>query len=110
MYYPRGYVDQYSDELLSIRANYKFPFLYPDLSLSSLVYLKRLKANIFYDYAEGSLQGVNTIYRSTGIELTGDMHLLRFIAPIEIGVRGIYLPAQNSTQFEMIFMVGFDEI
>nr|MBC8146568.1 hypothetical protein [Bacteroidota bacterium] len=108
--YPRGYVDHYSDELLCFKANYKFPFLYPDWSLSSLVYLKRLKANIFYDYAEGSLEEVNKIYRSTGFELTGDMHLLRFIAPIELGVRGIYLPHKNTTQFEMIVSVGFDEI
>ncbi|MCF8297705.1 MAG: hypothetical protein K9J13_09205 [Saprospiraceae bacterium] len=108
--YPRGYIDQFSDELSSFKANYKFPFLYPDWSLGSLVYLKRLKANIFYDYAEGSLHGVNTIYRSTGFELIGDMHLLRFIAPIEMGVRGIYLPNKNTTQFELIFSVGFDEI
>jgi len=38
------------------------------------------------------------------------MHLLRFIAPIKIGVRGIYLPDKNTTQFELIFSVGFDEI
>jgi len=108
--YPRGFTDQYSDELLSFKADYKFPFLYPDFSVGSLVYLKRLKANIFYDYAKGEFKDYTTYYRSAGFEIIGDMHLLRFIAPIEIGVRGIYLPDKNTTQFEMIFSVGFDSI
>ncbi len=105
--YPRGYTGQYSDELASFAVNYKFPVLYPDFSLSSLFYLKRLKANLFFDHAEGLHKGFSTIYNSTGIDLVADVHVLRFVAPLELGCRLVYLPKEQSFTSQFLFSVNF---
>jgi hypothetical protein len=105
--YPRGYTDQYSDELASFAFNYKFPVFCPDFSLSSLAYFKRLKANLFFDYAVGSHYGQNTIYRSAGIDLLVDLHIIRFLAPFELGCRLIYLPEESAFKAEFLFSVNF---
>jgi len=73
-----------SDELFSISFNYKFPIICPDLSLSSLVYVKRIKLNLFYDYADSKLKDDKSIYRSTGVETTFDCHFLRMIVPFDL--------------------------
>jgi hypothetical protein len=106
--YPRGYSHQYSDELASFAINYKFPILYPDFSVSSLLYLKRLKANLFFDYAEGIYKGVNTAYNSTGIDLVADVHVLRFLAPLELGYRLIYFPGEQTFASQFLFSVNFN--
>ncbi len=104
--YPRGFTNQYSDELASFAFNYKFPVFYPDFSLSSLAYFKRLKANLFFDYAVGSNHGQNTIYRSTGVDLLVDLHIIRFLAPFELGCRLIYLPDESEIKAEFLFSVN----
>ncbi|MCD4745711.1 MAG: hypothetical protein K8R58_05380 [Bacteroidales bacterium] len=108
--YPRGFYDQYNDELYSISFNYKLPVLYPDLSLGSLVYMKSVKANLFYDYASGKNNYQNNIYRSTGIEITSDLHLLRIIFPFDIGLRAIYIPDENTINYELLFAMKFGSL
>ncbi len=110
IFYPRGFSNQYNEKLYSFLVNYKFPLLYPDLHLSSIVYLKRIKANLFFDYAKGKENDIKHFYKSTGIELTADLHLLRFIAPFQMGIRTIYKPDFNTFNYEFLFSVNFDEI
>jgi hypothetical protein len=104
--YPRGYTNQFSDELSSFSFNYKFPIFYPDFSLSSLAYFKRLKANLFFDYAVGRTHGQDTIYKSTGIDLLVDLHIIRFLAPFELGCRLIYLPESSEIKAEFLFSIN----
>ena len=101
--YPRGYTDQSCTELYSLKSNYKLPLIYPDLSLGSLVYIKRIKANLFYDYGEGTMNDRTVFYRSTGIELTTDVHLLRFLIPFDLGIRSTFRPDNNSLSYEFLF-------
>ena len=105
--YPRGFSGLSSDELFSISFNYKFPIICPDLSLSSLVYLKRIKLNLFYDYTDGKSDGEKSIYRSTGVETTFDCHFLRMIIPFDLGFRTIYKPDQKTLGFEFMFLMDF---
>jgi len=106
--FPRGYTDQYYKQMVSLSANYKFPICYPDLTLGSLVYLKRLKANLFYDYGYGSSRyypdkNADHSLRSTGVELTADVHLLRFLVPFDLGIRSTFRPDNNGIYYEFIF-------
>ncbi|MCF8366612.1 MAG: hypothetical protein K9H16_12565, partial [Bacteroidales bacterium] len=103
---PRGFSGIFTTELKSVAVNYKFPVFYPDFSLSSLAYLKRLKANLFIDYASGSHFGTDETWNSTGVELFVDMHILRFLAPIELGYRFIYRPELNDVKSEFLFSVS----
>jgi len=117
--YPRGVLLENPADCFSVKQDstlykfsidYKLPVLYPDLNIGPIVYIKRLKANLFYDYAQGnSPAGINT-YQSTGIELTADMHIFRLLFPFDLGVRYIYLPDLKESKFEFMFSINFNTL
>lgn len=108
--YPRGFFNRKDTELYRTSLNYKFPLWYPDFNVGSFLYLKRLKLNLYYDYAFGKHVDGNTNYRSTGFELTSDMHFLSLIAPVDMGFRYIYFPDKKSSTFEFLFSVDFSAL
>jgi hypothetical protein len=105
--YPRGYTGAYDDGLLSLSLNYKLPLWYPDFSFGSVIYLKRLKLNLYYDWANGKNTGYINEYQSLGGELTADFHFLRFVAPVEMGVRSIYFPITGGWGFEFLYSISY---
>lgn len=105
--YPRGFTGLYSDDLISLKANYKLPICYPDFSLSSIAYIKRFKINLFYDVAKGITHGVDEYWQSTGVEVFADLHIFRFLAPFELGYRFLYRPDYNDFKSEFLFSVNF---
>ena len=104
---PREYHGISASELYSFKADYAIPLAYPDLSLGSIIYLKRIKSKLFYDYAIAETKDQINYFNSAGIELTADMHVFRFISPIEIGVRSSYLIRKEELKFELLFGVNF---
>lgn len=93
----RGYTGLVYDDLLSLRADYKVPVIYPDWNISSIIYLKRIVVGLFFDYsiltdvkAQNAYHGSNS-YWSSGVDLTTDIHLLRSKFPFEIGLRSTFV-------------------
>lgn len=105
--YPRGITGRQDEQLYSCRGTYAFPIAYPDWSLGPLIYLKRIRGAIFYDYALGINTGEDHEYNSMGVDLITEVHLLRFLAPFEFGLRSIYLPDDRSVAWNFLFGVGF---
>ncbi len=114
--FPRGWHRISSTKLSATSADYKLPLFYPDLNLGGIVYLQRIKAALFADYAqiEGNIyqNGQKTgIFRetliSTGTEITGDVKFLRFYAPAGIGVRTSWLPERKNMSVEFLFSIDF---
>lgn len=103
---PRGYLSGRDLILTCYSFNYKFPFAYPDLALGPVVYLKRLKANLFYDGGFGTTNGVSRNLQSTGVEISSDLHLLRFIFPLDIGFRFGYRPIEKQLFSDLLFSVN----
>lgn len=119
---PRGYINIYNNvntntrniKLFSYQFNYQFPLLYPDLSISSLAYIKRIKVNLFADYLKSDdllieksyLDFEKFEYSSFGADLTFDMHILRLIAPLDLGLRSGYMPSSKSYFFQFLFSVN----
>jgi hypothetical protein len=112
--FPRGYPLAASRKLASIVFNYSFPAGYPDLSLGPLLYLKRIRMNLFYDWCYGTdiqevhHSGVMSFtgrYRSYGAELMADTHIIRIIFPVSIGVRLGYIPAREDFFSEVLVSV-----
>jgi hypothetical protein len=94
---------------------YRLPLCYPDWSLGSLAYFKRIKGGVFYDYATNNISSTSSantnVYRSTGLELRSDMQILRFIAPFDLGVRTIYTPDLSSHFiFQFLFAINIRDI
>lgn len=110
----RGYSSISYKDLLTLRADYKVPLLYPDWNLSSLLYMKRIVMGLFYDYSiqadlptDHAYHGINYFW-SSGMDLTTDVHFLRSKFPFEIGVRGVYVDgyAKNARGLYFQFLFG----
>ncbi len=117
--YPRGITGQKHNELQTVSLDYAFPFAYPDWSLKYVFYLQRLSANLFFDYASGientenesngngEIISVHDEFMTSGIDLTADLHFLRFIAPMRIGPRVGYNLKSQEMFFEFLFSVSY---
>lgn len=96
MDFPRGYGSAVSREIHELSLNYSFPFAYPDWGLGPIIYIKRLRANAFYDwlyakdlrgpYRKGSNSYNGSLY-SYGTELLADFHAFRIVFPVSAGIR-----------------------
>jgi len=92
------------DDLQTFTANYHFPIAYPDLKLSFISYIQRIKLAPFFKHyrslQEGSLN-------SFGATISADMNLLRYSYLLDIGLRAEYFPEYGrvftSTTLEVTF-------
>ena len=113
--FPRGVQAKSTDKMFKLYADYVFPLAYPDWNLGAILYIKRLKANLFFDYAYSTYQTVNaerTAYIwpinncvSFGVEVTFDYHLLRTMFPFNTGVRVGYAPTEGNMALDLIFAI-----
>ena len=99
--YPRGYSAPLNDEFKSISFNYGLPLAYPDFGFAGLIYFKRIRANLFYDYGIGKLTSNNIkeeyktqTYNSTGTEVLFD-NVYFNVLPISAGIRYSHLLKEN---------------
>ncbi|MDP2423973.1 MAG: hypothetical protein U1C46_09460 [Bacteroidales bacterium] len=105
--FARGYTSSPNPTLSTISASYSLPLWYPDLSLGSIVYAKRMRANMFYDLSHSPVDGGETSWSSFGLDLIIDAHLLRMPMPFELGVRALYRVNDRKIGFELISGVDF---
>jgi len=117
---PRGYLYRPFIQMSRYSADYAFPVLYPDISLGSFFYLKRIRGNFYVDYMKGTERYVrinNGGYVKTkpeyplsqGLELFADYHLFRFIIEFNSGLRLNYLPREKSIGVQMLFSINLDK-
>ncbi|PUZ24287.1 hypothetical protein DCM91_12715 [Chitinophaga costaii] len=107
--YARGYNTPAYTKLYKLGANYYFPIAYPDCGFAQLLYIMRLRGNIFYDYSmgyENTYPRSHTRYASTGAELYFDTKLGNEL-PFAFGFRFSHLldrdPQDNArNRFEVI--------
>ena len=102
---PRGFSGIYTNEISTGSATYEFPICYPDWHIGPIIYIKRLKAALFYDCAIDKGVSPNEFYQSTGVDLTIDFHLFRLFTPLEAGLRTIYLPDSRRIALEFLYSV-----
>jgi len=98
---PRGQVIFHSPRSYNFKVDYSFPVSYPDYHLSWLVYVKRIKADLFFD--AGTLLDKVDWFLSTGLDVTLDYHLLRSGIFLESGIRMMYFPASRKVGAEFLF-------
>jgi hypothetical protein len=107
---PRGHSYLYRTlQQAAMKVDYAFPIATPDLTLSSLAYLRRLRANLFYDltYNQESKQHGWTVQSSYGGDLVIDWNALQLSLPLTTGIRVIRPVASGITQVEALFSVSF---
>ncbi len=107
---PRGNSSHLFDEQVVAKIDYLFPIAYPDWSISSLSYFKRLSGRFFYDLQNGQNENINTFFSSAGAELHSEWHFFNFPAPFDIGLRFIYINPLNKMPLEFLFGINFDAL
>lgn len=119
--FPRGYKNIISKDLTFFSADYAFPMVYPDINISSLFYLKRIRASVFGDYASGNdnLYLKNTgsglmldyrhqyseKFRSFGIEMLADFHIFRLPFMISGGLQSAWKNINEKPTLELLFNI-----
>jgi hypothetical protein len=113
---PRGYNDIIGLDVKVLSADYNFPLLYPDLNIGPVLYIKRVRGNLWAD----NLQGrdmlvtdpepalVDRNYFSCGADLLFDLHVLRFMFPFSLGARVAYLPEPGEWKQEFLFSIDIN--
>jgi hypothetical protein len=112
---PRGYAPAYFIDMNKYSADYGFPIAYPDFSAGPLLYLKRIRGNIFIDYMKGNMVKDHMVMDkpvyplSQGLELYADYHILRFIVEFNSGIRLSYFPHEKNFGAQILFSVNLDK-
>jgi hypothetical protein len=81
-FYARGYNRPIYDMIYKVGTNYHFPVIYPDWGFWGMIYLYRLRANVFFDYSRAHLKISESnfdsiqLYNSTGVEFIIDTRVL----------------------------------
>ena len=99
--FPRGQVVYQANRMYNLKIDYAFPVSYPDYHLSWLIYINRIKANLFFDAGTGLPE--KNWFLSTGFDLTFDYHLLRSGLALESGIRMLYFPVARKIGAEFLF-------
>lgn len=86
--FARGYSAIDFPRMWKFGVNYHFPLLYPDKGLGNLVYLLRVRSNLFFDYTIGRSLRLATDYpfRTVGAELFLDTRWWNQ-QPVSFGIR-----------------------
>lgn len=103
--YPSGYSGTVPEKIFRLRPSYSLTLVYPDFNLGTLLYIKRLRTNLFYDTAWGKDYDNWKNLASTGYDLIIDLHALSLPAPVSLGVRSAYLIDHNEMNFSLIFSI-----
>lgn len=106
----RGYDYLYQTrQQWAFKADYAFSILSPDVSLGEFVYIRRFRANLFYDLTKNQAlkhSGWST-QSSVGTDLIFDWNLLRMTFPLTTGVRFTQPLNYGKFQAEMLFSISF---
>ncbi len=119
---PRGYENIISRDMDFFSADYAAPLIYPDFNIGSLIYVKRIRTSLFWDYSQGtgntyfgnSSGGLKALdyhdYRETfssaGLELYADLHLFRIPYMLSCGVQSAWRRGESTPVFK--FLLNFD--
>lgn len=107
---PRGYNFMYQTrQQIAFKADYAFSVFSPDLSLGQLAYIRRLRANLFYDLNRNqAAKGRDwTTQSSFGTDLIFDWNVFRMSFPLTTGVRLIQPIDYGKFQVEALFSITF---
>lgn len=111
----RGYTTVNLPRMFRFGLNYHFPLFYPDLGLANIVYISRIRANLFSDYSRVKSLRTGRIWNmnSIGTEIYFDIRWWNQ-QPLSFGIRysrlltnGPYTKQLLANQFEFILPVLF---
>lgn len=110
-YYARSYsIITDLNRIASIKLNYSFPLLYPDIAIGKFIFFKRIRANIFYDQDMFSTFSDSdiSVRRTIGLEIKFDNVYFRdFNIPVGIGFDYKMDDKDKNFPLYLRFIIGF---
>lgn len=100
--FPRGYTSRYSRWAAGVMAEYAMPLFTGDVSITSLLYIKRVQLIPFISYMRNGAEKETEKLFSAGSDLIFDLNLLGISYPLAAGIRAGYT-AEKQTFFEFLF-------
>ncbi|MGE6221589.1 TolB family protein [Nubsella zeaxanthinifaciens] len=93
----------------SLLLNYRFPFLFPDLEIGSLAYIRNVRAGLFSHYENIGSDTNLSQPKTFGLEIKSDMNLLRYQPVADVGARLIFVNKiyNQNPIFELLFNYYF---
>ncbi len=110
VYFPRGYLYTAFNRISTMGIDYRFPILNTDINLGRVLYVTRLKGNLFGDLGLGkdNLNAKTQSFHSFGVDLSAQFHAFRFSQSFELGVRAMYVSANKTWAFvPLVIDIGF---
>ena len=86
--FPHGYQDRFSKSAVSVSGEYAMPLFTGDISLTEMLYIKRIQMIPFASYCSNEGQLGREQMWSAGSDLLLDLNLLGISYPLVVGVRG----------------------
>ena len=119
--FPRGYNEIISKDIGFVSVDYVTPLIYPDFNIASLLYLKRIRTGLFYDYASGtgnyhynqsasgtgsfSYHNYTETFKSFGFELLADFYVLRIPFMISGGLQAAWKNIDEKPSLELLLNI-----
>lgn len=108
IFYPRGLPYLSFDRLSTLSGEYRLPLADVHWQLTRLLYVQRLKANLFLDYVRGSSGPVRRSYHSAGLDVSAVFNPLRLRTPLEVGLRTVYDSYYGTWEVQpLVLNIGF---
>jgi hypothetical protein len=108
--FPRGYLYTSFNRLSTMGIDYRFPIKNTDFNLGRILYVTRLKGNLFGDLGIGEdiLSKTTQSFHSFGVDLSAQFHAFRFSQSFELGVRAMYVSESKSWAIvPLVIDIGF---
>nr|WP_262904994.1 hypothetical protein [Hymenobacter pini] len=108
IFYPRNLPYLSANRLTSYSAEYRLPLADVHWELGRVLYVQRLKGNVFYDGVRAAHPTFRRTYYSTGFDVSAVFNPLRLRTPLEVGVRTVYDSYYQRWQLQpLVLNVGF---
>lgn len=107
---PRGY--NYllqTRQMMGLQADYSFKLFSPDFSIGPILYVQRVRSNLFYDYFRNQANKVDPwiTQSSFGGDLIMDCNVLQANFPISLGARITKPIDYGKVRVEALFTISF---
>jgi len=102
---PRG-IDEFGyEKITKLTADYALPLFYPDINIPYLLYIKRIRADIFYDFAQINNGTDVSNLKTAGLEINFDFNILRLnYFTFNIGVRISRIIKEKKYDYQFLFL------
>ena len=100
--FPEGYDHRYSKRAVAVRAEYAMPLLTQDISITKLLYLKRIQLIPFVSYCRNTNQFNIENLTSYGSDIIADINVFGISYPLALGVRA-GVTAERTSFIQILF-------